>query len=237
MTDTTYPSSEQHPFSEEYPFLERYYSITAAYLQSLLRPYQQAISVAEDVESLTSWVPIVLPEIAEQLNDSIIQADDVEHGKLLILQALAEILVDPENVEATPWDIAGSRNEMAARLFGPSSDRVTVTVTTGPNTFEHYLTKELTMGIVLGLSGVPGFTVSIDGVPVDPEIYGERISNERDTRFYATVNGTVFYFGTPEFIQGVITAAQWINVSPHDLVSGLHEVTENNEFIPLDFQI
>jgi len=39
------------------------------------------------------------------LNAVIIQNEDVEFWKIVILQTLANVLVLPDNVTATPWDL------------------------------------------------------------------------------------------------------------------------------------
>lgn len=42
-------------------------------------------------------------------------------------------------------------------------------------------------------------------------------------------------FNTPDFIQGIMTAAQWINIDHHIIVTHLIEVDESGNYIDLTF--
>jgi len=214
MADTTYPEFNQ------------YIPVTAAYLRQLLQPYHDALAAAQTLEELTEWVPLVLPESSEELNTVILQNGDVEFGKIIILQTLANVLVLPDNVTATPWSIAENMNEIAVRLFGPSSNTISVIVSTVSNSFQHELTEELTYGLLVGIEGNTEFLVSIAGVEITRGDLAFKHMISEDTpvyRYGAIIRGDTIFFNTPDFIQGVITSCEWIGLGPNTIITSLME--------------
>lgn len=226
MADTTYPDFEQ------------YSPIIAAYLRQFLKPYHDVLAAAETIESLTDWVQQVLPESSEELNAVIIQNGDVELGKVIILQTLANTLANPEYIIGTPWDISSNRNEIAVRLFGPSTSEIPIVVTHGNNMFVHELTEELAYGILIGLMGFPDFILSINGVPLSHEDLDQTFIEDDETiksNYRALINGMTINFDTNEFIQGIITACDWTGANPHSIVTSLVQINEYEEEEPLNF--
>lgn len=218
MTDTTYPAFEQ------------YQPDTAAFLKTLLQPYHDALTAADTIEALTDWIPLVLPESAEALNTAIIESENVEQAKLTILQTLASVLLDPDNTTATPWEINRNRNEIAVRLFGPSSDTIPVVIINGPNTFQHELTQDLMYGILVGLTGIPGWNITIGNIEVTRERYDPSYNEDQieNTSYAATVDDVEIYFNGVDFVQGVITAAQWTQRDPHTIITKLMELGDDD---------
>ena len=223
MTDTTYPDFEQ------------YQPATAAYLRTLLAPYHEALTAADSIETLTQWVPLVLPENADELNAAIAELD-VSQAKIVILLTLASILVLPHNNLATPWDLVKDRSELATRLFGPSSTTVPVLVTVGPNSFTHDLTEEQTYGILFGIENSPEFLISTSGVKITPADYQHLFINpDIGHPFVAVINDEEIFFSTTDFVQGIITAAQWTNRDPHSIITSLSQIGEDGSNTPLNF--
>jgi len=221
MTETTYPSFEQ------------YKPETSSYLKSLLQPYQEALSVADSIEALNEWIPLVLPESSEALIDAISNLD-IEHAKLLILETLASVLVLPDDTSADPWDL-NNRDEIGVRLFGPSSDTVPVLVQTENNQFLHELTLDQTYGILIGLNDSPSFQLYISGVPITSENYLERFNSSVDPSYIAIINGEEYYFINNGFVQGVITAADWLDIDPHTIITELISADEYGVRTPITF--
>ena len=245
LADTTYPtpveynpsSTEGYPADTTYPTFAEYSPATAAYLRILLKPYHDAIAVAESLIDLITWVPQVIPEMAQQINPAIETAANVTEGKLIILQTLGYLLVSENNPTPTPWDIAGYRNDISLRLFGGATNTVPIIVTNGPNSFRHEMTEELAYGIIVGLEQTQWFTLSIDDAVLDEEAFHDKFTNANrpDIVFIALANSKWIYFMTPDFVQGVITSTStWTQRDPHVVITELYQVTADGNIL-IDF--
>lgn len=226
MTDNTYPD------------LTYLSPLTGAYVKSLLQPYHDALMAADSKESLIPWVRDVVPAHAEELIDQMTDLS-LEETKLYILQHLLFYLDAEEGRSA--WDINEYRDDEAARLFGPSGKTLPVIVTIGGADFVHELTEELTYGLLVGLSDTLGITISMFGVPLDrnqPEFDPIHVVIDQDQtseRFVVDHGNESIVFTTPDFVQGIITAAQWTNSDPHTIITNLRQVDGNFVETPLNF--
>ena len=201
--------------------------LTVVYINHLLQPYVEALSQADSVESLIPWIEQVDPENAPEIISGF-EGKELEDCKNDILYDLASNLNVGGEDYKTPWDISSSLNEKAIRLFGQSSTELPIIITTGDNSFQHELSQELTYGILVALNNNPNFSVSLFGHELSRDefdfIYVKNNDEETRERFVVNHNGQLIAFGTNEFIQGVITAADWLDVDPHTLVTDLRYV-------------
>ena len=216
-----------------YPLFEQYKPATSAYLKFLLKPYHDALSVADSISALNEWIPLVLPESSEALIEAIADLD-VEQAKLVILETFASTLVTPYDTSSTPWDL-NNRSKLAERLFGPSSDTVPVLVQTENNQFLHELTLDQTYGILIGLNDSPSFQLYISDVPITSDDYLEIFNSSIAPSYVATINGEEYFFGDNQFVQGVITAAEWLDIDPHTIITDLIDADEYGNKTPLTF--
>lgn len=164
-------------------------------------------------------------------------------GSLLLEHVLGAIINQP----ITPWDLAKYRNEELTHLFGPGTDRLTVIININNNQYQeatalappnkeplalyqHVLTEEFTYGLIISLQDTKDFSLFLLGDVLD-DILDENVlenrftdrEQERYSRFVATTTYKQIFFDTPDFIQGVITGAQWRNVDPHTIITKLSE--------------
>ena len=200
--------------------------LTVVYINHLLQPYVDVLSQADSVESLIPWIQQVDPEDAPELIEGF-KDKDLEDCKNDILYDLASYL-DPSVEYRTPWDIATYRSEEAIRLFGEPSKTLPVVVTYGNNAYQHEFTEEMTYGVLVALDGNPNLSVSLFGYVLSRDdldfIFVINNENEADQKYVVNHNNEIIAFESNEFIQGVMTAAEWIGVDPHNIVNDLRYV-------------
>lgn len=210
--------------------------IINVFIQHLLQPYRDVLAPADSKESLIEWVQAVLPEHHEDIIANLGDLD-LEQTKIQILHELEQYLVLEGG--RTPWDISSNRNEISERLFGPKSDTLPVHIVHGENIFQHDLTEELTYGILIGLVNSPDFAVYFFGIPLDHSQLDERyvVQDEQLAagNFAVNYGDSIITFTTPQFIQGVVTASEWVNTDPHTIVTNLRQLDENLVVTPLTF--
>lgn len=202
----------------------------------MIQPYADAIEPAQSIDDLKTWLNQVLYEDEKTKihNNKVIEAAGLSPQVKLTTakNMIFEFLIDQmtnnflhdEDFDGkwhmSPWELAMETYEPRVRFFGPSTDRLPVTVTIGNNSFTHLLTKEFAYGILKGLAHVHGYTLTFLNVPLTEDLF-EYEPTKKEKRYTAIVNGTPVLFNAPEFIQGIVTAAQWRNVDPHIIVTSL----------------
>lgn len=213
-----------------YPEFTQYYPATSGFLRHLLQPYHDALEHADSIESLTGWIPAILPESAEEINNTISDME-VNDAKNYILASLASVLGDPNDTSLTPWDISRNRNELSLRLFGEPSDTVPVTVVTHNGSYIHEMTQELANGILKAISTTPGFSFYVNDGELDHSIF---VPKEHG-KYSFSISGQQFFFDTIDFAQGAITGILWIEADPHTIITELSEINDDGTITPLEF--
>jgi len=203
--------------------------VTVVYINHLLEPYADALSHADSIESLIPWIQQVDPEKAQELISDF-EGRDLENCKTIILYDLA-LYLDPSNDNGeyrTPWDIAEYRSEDGIRLFGAPSKTLPVIVTYGNNAYQHEFTEEFTYGVLVALDNNPNFRVSLFGYVLSRDdldfIFVVNNENDADQKYVVNHNNEIIAFNSNEFIQGVMTAAEWIGVDAHNIVNDLRYI-------------
>jgi hypothetical protein len=153
-------------------------------------------------------------------------------GNLLLFGA-TENDIDLPNV----WKLAKYRDNGLSQIFGEATDKLPISVMFEANSYQHLLTEDFTYGLLVGLSvcdnsDQPKFVVNLLGVNFDKtEIQKELELRRKSKHKYQVLIGEIeFPFNTPDFIQGVSTAAQWHNVDPHQIVTNLKDL-ENEKLM------
>ena len=150
-----------------------------------------------------------------------------------------------------PWDV---RNAIATdqswnQMF-PGDDRsLPVQVTINGLTFEHSLTDEFVYGLldfyqaanqqppILSLYGEKFDRIyNLDGQEQLDDRYSSEHYDEGDLPYMVRVGGQSKSFDHLEYLQGMKTAAQWLNMDVHALVRNLEGFAmETGEYEPLTF--
>lgn len=214
---------------------------TQTYVNLLVKPYIDALSHANSKEGLLEWLPLVFEaDYLEDTLDAVTNAEDLETARNEIVNIMIESLIDEAGQTAgeviTPWDIANARDPQLTKLFGGPSKLLPVNVTVGPNVYTHNLSQDFVYGILNVLVDNKHFNITLNGtqIPLE-EIKLNYIAPKDDGVAYKAVlpQGAVF-FNSPDVIQGVMTAAQWINTDAHTFVKELNGFI-NGKWIPLNF--
>lgn len=137
---------------------------------------------------------------------------------------------------ANIWELAKYRNDELTHLFGPATDKLPIVVSVHINTFQHVFTEDFTYGILAGIGDIPDIQLSfMDIAFTRKDLFDEwQLRNRYEYRYNVQVRDYNFPFNTPDFIQGATTAALWLNVDPHTIISDLVEGQPRNE-TKLDF--
>jgi hypothetical protein len=139
---------------------------TVSYIQSLLRPYAEAIEMATDVEGIQAWIPQVFPgelgsHVLHKMNTDVKEVDKLVAAKNSVIEYLMSMILElasrdvkSSNDETVlPWDIqrAIGEDEELAPLFGitRSDNQLPVSVVVNEQVFTHMLTMEFTIGLLL----------------------------------------------------------------------------------------
>ena len=197
---------------------------TQNYLQTLTKPYSEAIAVANTKDALLQWIPLVFQgnELAA-LTKAIEATKTLDDAKAAVtdfmgMQLLTAAAKKPRAV-VTPWDVAIARDDMLTKWFGPASTTVPVQITVGPNVFKHDLTEEFAFGLLSVLNDK--YTFAINGVKLTlDDLKANYDPRDVQTEPYrAILPSGAAVFNSPDVIQGVMTAAQWLAVKPNTLVN------------------
>jgi len=214
--------------------------ISRCYLNNMLKPYEDALAPATEVDQINLWIPQIFQEKdLKNVQKAIHGKVDIEDIKQAIVNfisghLLSIIKVEPKMI--TPWDLAGTRDALTTKLFGPGNSEIPIEVTVGPTTYIHFLSEEFTFGLLNILDTNPSYLITVGGT---------KIKSDDIKRNYDPVNATEFKyeittplgltrFYTPDFIQGIMTAAQWLNINAHTLVKDFKGIM-NDTLIPLTF--
>jgi len=205
---------------------------TDAYINHLLSPYSGALTQAPSVEAIKQWIQAVIDgEVGVAFAAGLDEITDVTVAAETILQSLratylTQAFQDKVGV-ITPWDVAEQRTPESEKLFGPASKSIEVMVTVGPNHYAHAMTLPFAFGLLSVLQGQTQFTLSVAGVPI---IYNEILLTHKfldeTQQFHVTIGGQAMWFSDPEFIQGIVTGAQWLNVDPKTIITDLTGLVE-----------
>ena len=214
---------------------------TQSYLNSLVKPYADALAQAESKEAIQAWIPLVFE--GEYLTDAqmiLEKVDDVETARYKVVKLLADGFVyaaqEIAGEHVTPWDIAVARDDQLTKLFGQGSKVLPVQVTVGPNVYTHTLSQDFVFGLLNILHGNNQFVISLNGSQVPFELLHGNYTEpkEGEKLFKATLPQGTAFFNSPDVIQGVMTASKWINIDPHTMVKDLDEAINGN-WVPIVF--
>lgn len=218
--------------------------VTDDYVNSLLQPYRDALAAATTVDAILQWIPAVVPEVSEQIIPVVSTIVDVEAAKVFTIGTFKSMLVrgvidviHSDIDDLTPWDLAENRNKMLIRLFGADAQQLPITVVVVDKAYAHVLSEEFAYGLSVGLSGVPGFGLFLNTSQITPDVFAGKYNNlaarqsDLAARYSATIGDINYQFRTPDFVQGIQTAAQWRGVNAHTLITKLSQLQGTTEVI------
>jgi hypothetical protein len=211
--------------------------VTRAYVDSMVEPYLTALSAADSTESIRTWLPMILQDpYLEEITTMTSDITDVEEMKALFVQYLTGKLFELAHAQTyqdmlpiLPWDVARIKDPLFTKLFGEPSTTIPVQVTVGPNIYVHMLSQDFTFGLLSALCKDTSYSFKISGVELDITHLQSRYEPNAEVQhlYAATFPTGKAEFDTPETIQGINTAAQWLNIDSRTLVKDLTQLADN----------
>lgn len=212
---------------------------TQTHVNLLVKPYIDALAHADSKEGILQWLPLVFE--ADYLEDAltaVAKAEDVETAINEVITIMTDSLIDEAQQKAgdsiTPWDIANARDQQLTKLFGEPSKVLPVNVTVGPNVYTHNLSQDCVYGILNVLAGNKQFNITLNGTQIPLEELQLNYTAPKDFSYKAILPQGAVFFNSPDVIQGVMTAAQWINTDAHTFVKELNGFIDG-KWVPLNF--
>jgi len=154
---------------------------------------------------------------------------------------LAKLLESKRSIEEyrTPWDIASEKSGEAIRLFGAPSKTIPIVVTYGNNAYQYEFTEEMTYGVLVALEDNPNFTITLFEYVLSRKdldfLFLINNEDEADQKYVVNNGNKIIAFNTTDFIQGVMTASEWIGVDPHNIVNDLRFIDKNHNITRYNF--
>lgn len=146
---------------------------------------------------------------------------------------------------STPWTIElAKQSANLIHILGAVRTKLSIIVCLNEvKTYEHCLSEELTVGILLGIYGCKNIVLYLKELPYVSLLLEDLIINYvGESKNYGMIySNPVSYeqlyisFDNPELIQGVITGATWVNRNPRDLITNLTRINIDREHIPITF--
>lgn len=234
-----------------------YHPTTVAYIQYLVRPYNEAINYAQDIESITRWVNLEFPGNLSkyaiiEMNKAILQnrgaIDSLSVAKNAVIEyILVELLEvsgnrarDEHDIVVLPWDVQimiGFDKELTIMFNIAKGDvMLPVTVMIQNQPFQHMLSMDFVTGLlVFYYASNNPINITMFNVPITNDYFitdgfpdlNSRYIIDRFTFFTVDVSDIRFKFDTSDFMQGFATGASWKHVDHHKYWTNLMSHTHN----------
>ncbi len=228
------PSPDQtsdHTFTRSEPFTIRneYPPVSQAYVYELLKPYINALVQADSKEALINWIPLVFQgDYQTEILAAVNLAASIEVARDEVIRVMIEKLLSLADKTAngiiTPWDLSVARDEQLSILFGPSSSQLPIQVTVGTNTYNHNISQDFAFGLLNMLHGNQEFLIRFGEHQITLDLIRNNYAVNDDrkrTCYLAQLPQGECAFSTPEVIQGLITASEWLNLDSRLYVKDL----------------
>jgi len=218
------------------------------YINQLIKPYTDAIDTIDNLDVFMQWVEQIIPEDLEKITSiDLVEAkyNFIYYLKTELFAYICEVknwafdgFVDADAKIVTPWNLSRYRNEKLARLLGPATNELPVTVVVGDKAFQHMMSEELALGILLSVDdraqlfmyNIPLTSDFLSASYEDPLLfYPERAS------YKAFIINRNYWFTSPDLIQGIKTGSEWFGEDPHAIVSELTLINDNDTETPITF--
>lgn len=231
-TSTLHTMNENTPVAQE--LIQEYSNVvipscTLAYTESLLAPYYSSVSVATDAAAVNDWMDAVLTDEQSAIFNQNLKQDSVENAPEYAIDSLRALMHGfIRKLDFTdPWFVLESMGGFLKENPYADNKTIQVNVVVGASSYPHEMTYELAYGILSATT----YKLYVADCELWKETYHRRPS---DNYYEATVNGSTVQFNTDDFLQGIITAAEWDNVDAHTLIANF--VQNNGEItIPVEF--
>lgn len=232
--------------------------LNEAYIDSLYKPYEEALADVVDVQSILDWIPQVFSiERTKELLEKVAGNDNVEDVRAAIKSFVVRTFFSNYNQEGvTPWSLAEyTEHEEANKLFGigvvkekPVFGQVPkvalpVTVVVGPTQYAHEWDQDTTYGILLGLRGNLGIKLYVAGIELNEQMLNNIYSVPAGVLPTKTLSA-VFHSGRKQFddnrlLTGYITACTWLGLDQRAMIRDLKQLSVDANgtklFTPLSF--
>ena len=215
-------------------------AVSQAYMNDMVKPYVDALKQAESKESIQLWLPLVFEgDYLLQMTEVVDKSIDVESARNMIIRNLiyniyAVASVKDQNI-ITPWDIAQYRDEQLTKLFGPGLTTLPVRVSVGGKTYAHELSQDFLFGLLSVLSQNVEYVFTMSGTPITIDDISLQYSPNQKMKYSADLPCGPVAFESPDVIQGVMTAAQWLKSDAHKFVTDLTTITTDGKRTALNF--
>ena len=212
-------------------------NITEKFIDTLIEPYMSEINNATTTEELIDWIPQAFkgPYIGnalETINQESLESNDLEAVKTEIRDVFQTKLGFNENNELrNPWEIVDLLPELGHGMF--DLPQIIITVKVGPNSYEHPMSRELCYGVLFGLNNNPNILLFLYDQPITMDSGADFLILDEKT-YIAKVHNQKLGFNDSSFIQGIVTASEWLNISAKTVITELMENTEKG-LVPAKF--
>lgn len=223
-------------------------NVVNIYLDHLIQPYMDVMADIHDKNTFLEWVKQVIIEddiyyiFFGGLPENNTSINDLFGYFITFIKRQLLVFVSEKVQSDTPtvWDLAYYRDEggILTRLFGPGTNQLPVDVTFYNNVYQHMMTEEMALGILLALTDYHQIQLSFFGNNIYyNDLNGKYSFNGLyygNSTYVAWILDDEYYFNTPDLIQGIITGSDWTNSDPHGIATELF-IVEGNARVPIIF--
>jgi len=138
----------------------------------------------------------------------------------------------------TPWDFASKRKDIYRSIFGPLTNTINVKLEESATHISTVIniSEEQAAGILLTLPDRMKFKLKIRDAEISKQDFEKYILNYRfnmypgpgEPSYTVDIRNSTFVFSTPEFIQGALTAIQWIGQDQNQIIKDLRHYDQNS---------
>lgn len=143
----------------------------------------------------------------------------IEH---LISTICMKVGINANDQHVLPWDVQEAivKDKELSTLFGITVQTLPVTIKIGDKDHIHQFTADFTAGLFFSVMNNNDYQITMFGSDVGLN-YQSRYHKQVQPVYSIHVKDVKIYFNTPDFIQGFMTGAMWLNVNYQDYLHDL----------------
>lgn len=213
---------------------ERVKILLDSYINGYIDQFNTVLQQADSVPSLVQWTELIFTgQYLNDIKDLLATINNVDEARSFILDYIRQLL-PTENI-ISPWQLASTRNDINQSFFGPATEQLPIFVTVGPNIYNHLLTQDFCFGILLAISDQQQLILSINNTPIVLNDLLPLYNTEKQSKYSCDSSVGPIFFDSIDFITGLITGAQWIDVDAHKFIANLRSFENGQDGIHLNF--
>lgn len=231
-TNQQQPQNPTEASEEIYEPKNKLPPVTQQFINATISLPAQRLYLSKPEQFETNVRNLFTGNILTAFSNGIIQNIDTFTGEVSVEWTMKADEI--ANGVITPWTLELVKQQADLRLLlNESRTTLPIRVVCGNNQYIHELTEEFMFGILTVLRDEPLFSfyfedtikiVNNDTIPITiDDLIDNYIGEHNQMKYTATVRQQTVKFNTPIFVQGIITAAGWLNKSPYDYISDLKE--------------